>query len=192
MSDAARHVAVRGARLWPRALKGLFGGKRITTGNQISFSGQRTRRKWFPNIQRKVFYSELLQRHFRLQVTTRVLRTIDKKGGFDNYLLLTPPEKLDLGRAIELRELLVKARWVKNQHKRFASLELRRAVEAAAAAGHPNPYEAGAAAVAARAASGAATSTPPSSSSSSPSSPTASASPFSAALASVAAGSRAP
>lgn len=38
-------------------------------------------------MQRKKLYSEALDKRIRVKVTTRVLRTIDKVGGLDNYLL---------------------------------------------------------------------------------------------------------
>lgn len=47
----------------------------------------KTLRKWYPNIHRKHLYSEILKRKVTLNVTARVLRTIDKYGGLDQYML---------------------------------------------------------------------------------------------------------
>ncbi|TGO83529.1 hypothetical protein BPOR_0631g00040 [Botrytis porri] len=44
-------------------------------------------RHWRPNVQRKRLYSPSLGRQIKLRVTTKVLRTIDKAGGLDEYLL---------------------------------------------------------------------------------------------------------
>lgn len=38
-------------------------------------------------MQRKQLYSEALGRRVRVKVSTRVLRTVDKVGGLDNYLV---------------------------------------------------------------------------------------------------------
>jgi large subunit ribosomal protein L28 len=47
----------------------------------------KTRRYWRPNVHSKRLWSEALQAFIRLRITTRVLRTVDKVGGLDEYLL---------------------------------------------------------------------------------------------------------
>ncbi len=47
------------------------------------------------NIHKMTLNSELLQQKFKVEVTTRVLRTINKYGGLDNYLLHFKDEKID-------------------------------------------------------------------------------------------------
>lgn len=47
----------------------------------------KTRRYWRPNVHLKRLWSESLQAYIRLRITTRVLRTVDKVGGLDEYLL---------------------------------------------------------------------------------------------------------
>ncbi|RDW82301.1 hypothetical protein BP6252_03413 [Coleophoma cylindrospora] len=67
---------------------GLYGTQKIRFGNKVSEKNEiKTRRHWRPNVQRKTLYSEALGRKIRLRITTRVLRTVDKCGGLDNYLL---------------------------------------------------------------------------------------------------------
>lgn len=48
---------------------------------------KKTRRTWMPNVQTKRLYSDTLGHNVKLKVTTRALRTIDKYGGLDGYLL---------------------------------------------------------------------------------------------------------
>ncbi|KAI8065450.1 ribosomal L28 family-domain-containing protein [Gongronella butleri] len=91
-----------------RAQRGLFGGKHIQFGNNNPFSKKKTRRNWLPNVQNKKLYSDALQRFFELKVTTSVLRTIDKKGGLDKYLLETKDKNLASNKAVELKSLLLK------------------------------------------------------------------------------------
>ncbi|CAO3630701.1 unnamed protein product [Cunninghamella echinulata] len=85
-----------------RAQRGLFGGKHIQFGNN------KTRRNWLPNVQNKKLYSVALERFFELKVTTAVLRTIDKKGGLDKYLLETKDKNLQSIKALELKSQLLK------------------------------------------------------------------------------------
>ncbi|TFK28303.1 50S ribosomal protein L24 [Coprinopsis marcescibilis] len=77
-----------------RAQFGLFGGKTKLYGNNVPFSKHKTRRTWLPNVQRKRIPSDILGESVRLKVTTRVLRTIKKYGGLDNYLKGTASHKL--------------------------------------------------------------------------------------------------
>lgn len=79
-----------------RAKRGLFAGRHIQFGNQVSEDGgNKTRRTWKPNVQEKRLFSYILDRHIRVHVTTHALRCIDKAGGIDEYLLKTPYHKMD-------------------------------------------------------------------------------------------------
>lgn len=55
----------------------------------------RSKRTWKPNVQQKRLFSYVLDRHIRVKVTMHALRTIDKFGGIDEYLLRTPYRKMD-------------------------------------------------------------------------------------------------
>ena len=55
--------------------------------NLVSHSNIKTKSRAFPNIQKKTFYSLGLKRFFRAKVSTRALRSMDKMGGFDVYLM---------------------------------------------------------------------------------------------------------
>mmetsp|Transcript_5759 Transcript_5759/g.6617 ORF Transcript_5759/g.6617 Transcript_5759/m.6617 type:complete len:141 (-) Transcript_5759:559-981(-) len=85
------------ARVFRRADRGLFAGKRTITGNKVSEDGgNKTRRTWKPNVQYKRLYSEALDRMIRLRVTTHAMRCIDNKGGLDRYILSLRPGKGEL------------------------------------------------------------------------------------------------
>ncbi|KAI9217787.1 ribosomal L28 family-domain-containing protein [Blastocladiella britannica] len=88
-----------------RADTSLLGGKRILTGNKVSHSEHKTRRSWLPNVVERSLFSRVLEQHLRLKVSAAALRTIDKKGGLDAYLLTTPDDKIDsvLGTDIKAR-----------------------------------------------------------------------------------------
>ncbi|CUS08428.1 unnamed protein product [Tuber aestivum] len=75
---------------------GLYGGKHIQFGNNVpeNFLRYKTRRQWLPNVRHRSVYSRALGMHFSLDITTSVLRTIDKVGGLDAYLTGTKPARL--------------------------------------------------------------------------------------------------
>ncbi|TGO37456.1 hypothetical protein BHYA_0097g00330 [Botrytis hyacinthi] len=74
---------------------GLYGLQKIRYGNIVSEKNEiKTRRHWRPNVQRKRLYSPSLGRQIKLRVTTKVLRTIDKAGGLDEYLLGEKTQRL--------------------------------------------------------------------------------------------------
>ncbi|XP_027080914.2 uncharacterized protein [Coffea arabica] len=79
-----------------RAHRGLYAGRHIQFGNQVSHDGgNKSRRSWKPNVQDKRLFSYILDRHIKVKVTTHALRCIDKAGGIDEYLLKTPYHKMD-------------------------------------------------------------------------------------------------
>ncbi|MGB1248502.1 MAG: 50S ribosomal protein L28 [Chitinophagales bacterium] len=60
-------------------------GKRPMSGNNVSHSKRRTKRKFYPNLQKKRFFIPELDRWVTLKVAASTIRTIDKKGVY-NYL----------------------------------------------------------------------------------------------------------
>lgn len=50
------------------------------SGNNVSHANNKTRRVQLPNLQWKRLYVPELDRTVRVRLTTRALRTIDKKG----------------------------------------------------------------------------------------------------------------
>lgn len=61
-------------------------GKGPLSGNNVSFSQKKTRRRFLPNLQtRNVFVPEL-GRKVKIKMSARAIRTMDKKGGLMNYL----------------------------------------------------------------------------------------------------------
>jgi len=74
--------------LYKQSRRGLYGEQRIRFGNNVSVKGKnKSRRSWRPNIMMKRLFSKALNRHVQVRVSSRVLRTMDKLGGLDEYLL---------------------------------------------------------------------------------------------------------
>ena len=69
-------------------------GKEVQFGHNVSHSMRATNRRFEPNVQSVRFKSELLDRYVRLKVAARTIRTVQKKGGLDGYLLGTDDRKL--------------------------------------------------------------------------------------------------
>ena len=69
-------------------------GKSFQTGNNVSHAKNRTKRRFLPNLQNISFISEILGRKIKLKVATSTIRTVEKKGGLDEFLINTPNSKL--------------------------------------------------------------------------------------------------
>jgi large subunit ribosomal protein L28 len=65
----------------------LYDGRDIRSGNNVSFSMKATRRTFKPNVFLKRVYSSVLDSMIPFHLTTSTLRSIDKAGGLDHYLL---------------------------------------------------------------------------------------------------------
>ncbi|MBP1629689.1 MAG: ribosomal protein [Bacteroidetes bacterium] len=55
-------------------------GKRVMTGNSVSHSNIKTRRRFYPNLQTKKFFIPEENMWVTLKVTPAGMRTINKKG----------------------------------------------------------------------------------------------------------------
>jgi large subunit ribosomal protein L28 len=66
------------------ARKCMFTGKRPNVANKVSHSNRKSKKRQVPNIQAKRLWWEEGSRYVRLRLSTRAMRTIDKKG-LDKY-----------------------------------------------------------------------------------------------------------
>ena len=96
-----------------RSRRGLYDGKDIRSGNNVSFSMKATKRTFKPNVFVKRVYSSVLDSMIQFHLTTSTLRSIDKAGGLDHYLLNNPTIVEGEGLAIK-RKIL---RRLKNQQR---------------------------------------------------------------------------
>jgi large subunit ribosomal protein L28 len=55
-------------------------GKSPMVGNNVSHANNKTKRRFLPNLQQRRFWLEAEGRFVSLRVSTKGLRTIDKKG----------------------------------------------------------------------------------------------------------------
>lgn len=71
-----------------------FTGKGVLAGNNVSHANNKTRRRFLPNLQKSSLLSDALGETVQLRLSTQAIRTIEKRGGLDDYLLSTPSEEL--------------------------------------------------------------------------------------------------
>ncbi|MDE2333441.1 MAG: 50S ribosomal protein L28 [Rhodospirillales bacterium] len=81
-------------------------GKAVLSGNNVSHANNKTRRRFLPNLQPASLLSEALGHAVTLRLSTRGIRTVERNGGIDAFLLGTPnrklqPEALSLKRRIQ-------------------------------------------------------------------------------------------
>ena len=75
-------------------------------GNKVSNSNRKTKRSYLVNLQNVTLRSDVLKRDFKMKISVRTLRTINFKGGFDEYIIKTPNRKLsDLAKKIKKKML---------------------------------------------------------------------------------------
>ena len=62
-------------------------GKKVMTGNNVSKANNRTKRRFLPNLQKSTMHSSTLGKTLQFRVATSTIRTVEKKGGLDEFLL---------------------------------------------------------------------------------------------------------
>ena len=71
-------------------------GKTFLTGNNVSHAKNKTKRRFKPNLQNITFISDVLGQKIQMKVAASTIRTVEKKGGLDEFLINTPNSKLPL------------------------------------------------------------------------------------------------
>ena len=69
-------------------------GKKVQFGHNVSHSNRKTNRRFQPNLQKVTLASEALGQPIPMRISTRALRTVQKKGGLDLFLLKTADKDL--------------------------------------------------------------------------------------------------
>jgi large subunit ribosomal protein L28 len=81
-------------------------GKAVLTGNRVSHSNRKTRRRFLPNLVNVTLASDVLKRSVKLRISTNALKTVDHRGGLDAFLVKAhidelSPKAAELKRAVE-------------------------------------------------------------------------------------------
>ena len=81
-------------------------GKSPLKGHNVSHANNKTKRKFYPNLKKVTFKSEILKRNVKLKVSNAALKTVDYRGGLDNFFKTIKTYKLSK-RAKRLKSKIV-------------------------------------------------------------------------------------
>jgi large subunit ribosomal protein L28 len=84
-------------------------GKAVQSGNKVSHSNRKTRTRFLPNLCQVTLISDALGRSVRLRVAAAALRSVEHRGGLDNYLVKQRDGDLSSD-AVALKREIVKKR----------------------------------------------------------------------------------
>jgi large subunit ribosomal protein L28 len=84
-------------------------GVGVFTGNNVSHSNRKTRRRWLPNLKAKKYFVPELGQTLSLKLSTRAIRTIDKHGGLSRALFQVKEDGLSAQLA-KAKRLILKQR----------------------------------------------------------------------------------
>ena len=84
-------------------------GKAVQSGNKVSHSNRKTRTRFLPNLVQVTLISEALERAVKLRVSAAALRSVEHRGGLDNFLAKAHDEELSHD-AVSLKREIAKKR----------------------------------------------------------------------------------
>jgi large subunit ribosomal protein L28 len=82
-------------------------GKAVMTGHNVSHANNKTKRVYRPNLQHVSLASDALGQHVHLRISMHALRTVDKLGGLDAFLMKARDTALSV-RALRLKRMIAK------------------------------------------------------------------------------------
>ena len=65
-------------------------------GHKVSHANNKTKRRFLPNLKTVKFKSLILNKTIRLRVSNAALRSVDKKGSFDQFIKTAKARDLSL------------------------------------------------------------------------------------------------
>jgi large subunit ribosomal protein L28 len=83
-------------------------GKDVMAGQLVSHANNKRKRVFRPNLQQITLASEALSTNVRLKIAMSTLRTLDRRGGLDAFLLAAKDAQLST-RALRLKRQIQKA-----------------------------------------------------------------------------------
>ena len=88
-------------------------GKNPMKGHNVSHANNKTKRRFLPNLKKVKFTSEVLNRSLRLIVSNAGVRSVDKKGSFDEFLKTVKNKNLSSRLRKLKKNLLIKSPYQK-------------------------------------------------------------------------------
>ena len=80
--------------------------KKPMSGKNVSHAVNKTKRRFYPNLHNVSFFSEVLGKKIKLKVSSRGIKTVEKNGGIDNYIIKAKTSELT-EETNKLRKLIV-------------------------------------------------------------------------------------
>jgi large subunit ribosomal protein L28 len=71
-------------------------GKNPLKGHNVSHANNKTKRRFLPNLKKVRFKSEILKKNLKLTVSNAGVRSVDKKGSFDQFIKTAKAKNLSL------------------------------------------------------------------------------------------------
>ena len=71
-------------------------GKIPLKGHNVSHANNKTKRRFLPNLKKVKFKSDILKKSLKLTVSNAGVRSVDKKGSFDQFIKDTKSKNLSL------------------------------------------------------------------------------------------------
>lgn len=84
-------------------------GRTVQVGNNVSHANNKTRRRFLPNLHPVTMLSDVLRVKIRMRLTPNGVRTVEKNGGIDLFLMGTSNRKLT-PEALVLKRRILKAK----------------------------------------------------------------------------------
>ena len=69
-------------------------GTKPMSGNNVSHSVRRTKRRFLPNLVNVTLMSETLERSIKMRISAAALRTVEHRGGLDKFLAASKDSEL--------------------------------------------------------------------------------------------------
>src|SRR5262245_37915012 len=82
-------------------------GKGTLVGHNVSHANNKTKRIYRPNLQLVSLASDALGQTYKLKISMNALRSVDRNGGLDNFILKSKDSVLSV-RALRLKRAIAK------------------------------------------------------------------------------------
>jgi len=71
-------------------------GKKPLKGHKVSHANNKVKRRFLPSVKKVSFKSDLLNTKLRITVSNAAMRSIDKKGSFDQFMRTVKSKNLSI------------------------------------------------------------------------------------------------
>ena len=92
-------------------------GKNPLKGHKVSHANNKTKRRFLPNLKKVKFTSDILKRNLRLNVSNAGVRSVDKKGSFDQFLKTAKNKNISTRLKKLKKSILIKSPFIKKTPK---------------------------------------------------------------------------